>query len=48
MVSYVDMIGLCHSVAILQEIYEMQPKTHVMWQRFHFKRMLITGLIIST
>ena len=28
MVSYVDIIGLCH----------------VMWQRFHFKRMLITGL----
>jgi hypothetical protein len=26
MVSYVDMIGLCHSVAILWEIYVMRPK----------------------
>ena len=44
MVSYVDKIGLCQSVAILGEIYMMQPKFHMMWLRFHFKRMLITGL----
>ena len=44
MVPYVDIIGLCHSVAILWEIYVMRPKCHVRWLRFHFKRMLITGL----
>ena len=31
----VDIIGLCHIVAILWEIY-------VLWHNFHFKRMLIT------
>ena len=43
-VSYVDIIGLCHSVAILFEIYVMRPKCHVRWLRFHFKRIPITGL----
>ena len=38
MVPYVDIIGLCHSVAILQEIYVMQHKYHVRWHNFHFKR----------
>ena len=28
MVPYVDIICLCHSVAILLEIYEMQHKYH--------------------
>ena len=44
MVSYVDIIGLCHSVAILWKIYLMRRKCHVRWLRFHFKRMLIKGL----
>ena len=44
MVPYLDIIGLCHSVAILWEIYAMRPKEHLLWLRFHFKRMLITGL----
>ena len=44
MVSYVDTIGLCHSVAILREINVMWLTCHVRWVRFHFKRMLITGL----
>ena len=44
MVSYVDIFGLCHSVAILWEIYVMRSKCHVMWLRFHLKRMLIKGL----
>ena len=44
MVSYVDMIGLCHSVTILRETYVMRLKCHVRWLPFHFKRMLITGL----
>ena len=42
MVAYVDIIGLCHSVAILLEIYVMRPKSKVRWLRFHFKRF--TGL----
>ena len=33
-----------YSVAILWEIYVMQPKCHVKWLRIHFKRMLITRL----
>ena len=37
MVPYVEIIGLCHSITILGEIY-------VMWHNFHFKRMQITGL----
>ena len=45
MVSYVDIIRQCHSVAILLEIYGMQPKCHVRWLRFHFKHLLIMGLI---
>ena len=44
MVSYVDIIGLWHSVAILWEIYVMWPTCHVRWLGFHFKRMLIIGL----
>ena len=44
MVPYVDIICLCHSVAILLYIYVMRQKWHVKWVRFHFKRMLITGL----
>ena len=43
-VSYVDINGLCHSVAILLEIQVMPHKCHVRWLRFHFKRMLIMGL----
>ena len=35
-VSYVEIIGLCHSVAIFWEIYVMRPKCHVRWLRFHF------------
>ena len=42
--SYVEIIGLCHSVEILWEIYVMRPKCHVRWLSFHFKRMLVTGL----
>ena len=37
MVPYVDIIGLCHSVAILLEIYVMWHKCHVSWLRFHFQ-----------
>ena len=48
MVSYVNIIGLCHSVAILWEIYVMRPECHVRWLRSHFKCMLITGLGQST
>ena len=44
MVFYEDIIGLCHSVAILKEIYVMRPKCHLRWLRFNLKRMLITGL----
>ena len=44
MVPYVDIIGLYHSFAILEEIYVMQHKCHVSWHNFYFKRMLITGL----
>ena len=36
--------GQCYSVAILWEIYAIQHKWHVRSLRFHFKRMLITGL----
>ena len=46
MVSYLVIFGLCHSVAILWEIYVMRRECHVKWLRFHFKRMLITGLNI--
>jgi hypothetical protein len=45
MVPYADIIGLCHSVAILWEIYVMPHKCHMMWLHLHFKRMLITGLV---
>ena len=44
MVSYVDLFGLCHSVAILLGIHVMRPKCDVRWLRFHFTHMLITGL----
>ena len=44
MVSYVDIISLCQSVAILLEIYVMQLECNVRWLRFQFKRMIITGL----
>ena len=44
MVSYVDIIGLCQSVAIFKEIYVMRHKCHAMKLRLHFKRMLITEL----
>ena len=44
MVPYVDISGVCHSIVILWEIYVMRRKCHVMWLRFHFKHMLITGL----
>ena len=44
MVSYVDIIGLCHSVTILRRIYVMRPKCYVRYLRFQFKQMLITGL----
>ena len=44
MLLYVDIIVLCHSVAILREIYVMRSKCHVKWLSLHFKRMLITGL----
>ena len=44
MVSYVDISGLYHSVAILWEIYVMQRKCNLRRLRFHFKRMLITEL----
>ena len=43
-VPYVDIFGLCLSVANLWEIYMMRPQCHVKSLRFHFKRMLITGL----
>ena len=39
MVSYVDIIGLFHSVTILWEFYVMQPKCQVRWLCFHFKSM---------
>ena len=45
MVPYVDIIGLCH---VVSQFYDksivMRRKCHVMWLRFHLKRMLITGL----
>ena len=45
MVPYIDIIGLCFSVATWWKIYVMRPKCHVKWLRSHFKRMLIyTGL----
>ena len=44
MVSYVDIIVLCYTVAILRDIYVMWPKCQVKWLCFHFKRMLITRL----
>ena len=34
MVPYVDIIGLGHSVAILEEIYVMRRKCHVRWLHF--------------
>ena len=43
MIPYGDIIGLCHSVAILWEIYVVRHKCHVRWHYSHFKRMLITG-----
>ena len=43
-VPYIEIIGLCHRVAILWEIYVMRHKCKVSWHNFHFKRMLITGL----
>ena len=48
MVSYVDIIGLCHSVPILLKKIVMRPKCHVRGLRFQFKRMLITGLCLKT
>ena len=44
MVSYVDIIGQCHIVALLWEIYVMRRTCDVRGLRFSFKRMLITGL----
>ena len=41
----VEIIGLCHSVAIISEIYVTQHKCQMRWHNFHFKRMLIMGLI---
>ena len=35
-----NMIVLCHSVAILVEIYLMWPRCHNRWLLFHFKCML--------
>ena len=35
MVSYVDLIGLCHSIVFLWEIYVMRHKCHVSWLCFH-------------
>ena len=43
MVSYVDIIGLCHSV----EFYVMRPRFHVRWLRLHFKRMLILRDLVN-
>ena len=43
-VPYVDIIGICHIVAILWEIHVMRHKYHVRWLHFHFERMVITGL----
>ena len=40
MVPYVDRVDLCHSFAILWEIYVMRHKYHVRWCNFHFKWML--------
>jgi hypothetical protein len=47
-VTYVDIIGLCHSVAIFWEVYVMRHKCHVWWHNFHLKGMLITGLCQKT
>ena len=44
MVPYVDIIGLCPSLAILWEIYVIRHKCNVRWLRFHFKWILIMGL----
>ena len=44
MVPYVDIIGVCHSVAILLEIHVLRHKCHVRWLRSHFKRRVIIGL----
>ena len=40
----VPVIGLCHNVTILWEIYVMRHKCYVRLHNFHFKRMIITGL----
>ena len=37
-------ISLCYIVAILWEIYLTWHQCHVRWLRFHFERLLITGL----
>ena len=42
-VPYVDIIGLCHSVAILREIYVMRRKCYMRCHNYHSKQMLITG-----
>ena len=47
MVPYVDIIVICHSVAIVAEIYVMRHKYNERWKNFNFKRMLITGLCLS-
>ena len=44
-VTYVNIIGLSHSVAILWEILVMQHKCYLKELRFHFKRMIITGQV---
>ena len=44
MVPYVYIIGLCHNIVILWEIFVMQHKCHVKGHNFHFKLMLITRL----
>ena len=36
MVSYVDIIGLCHSVTILWEIYVKRYNCHVRWHNFYY------------
>ena len=46
MVSYVDIIGSCHSVAILWEIYVMRVKCHVRWLRFHFNKKHLIGVMV--
>ena len=45
MVTYVDIIGLCHSVVILRKNYVMRRKCHMIWLRLHVQRMLITNLV---